>query len=132
MPTYAYFCPPCDYCYDVVKPMAESHSVEHCPKCQAEAVKGVSPFAVDKLCLTTGSGVSTETWNPGLGCYTKSIRHGEQIAKERGLEPVGSEPVEKIHKHYDKAREEKNKRAWAETDKKIGDVLRVHSPTLAG
>lgn len=132
MPQYPYFCSPCDHTWDVIKPMSESHSPERCPNCQAEAVKGACAFNIDKLALTTGGVGSGEQFNPGLGCMVQSTRHAEQIAKARGLEPVGSEPIEKIHKHFDKAREEKNKLAWAETDKGISEALRVHSPTLAG
>lgn len=117
MPTYPYFCPPCDCTWDIVKPMAESHSEEHCPRCDVVAVKGVANFQVDKLCLTTGSGISTTEFNPGLGCWTESTKHAERIAERRGLVPIGTEPVENLHKRYEKQKEETRAERWRQADR---------------
>lgn len=97
--------------------MSEYNTPETCPKCAGSAYKLPSLFAVDKLSLTTGSGVSTEEYNPGLGCYTKSTKDAERIAAKRGLEPIGSEPVEKLHKRYEKQREETRADRWRQADR---------------
>lgn len=117
MAVYPYYCRPCDVTFDVEKPMTESHSEEHCPRCAGNVVKGVANFNVDKLCLTTGSGVSTEEFNPGLGCWTKSIKDAEKIAESRGLVPIGTEPVEKLHKRAETDRKETRANRWAEADR---------------
>ena len=89
-----------------------------CPTCGADGTRSeVEPFRIDKLCLTTGSGVSTEEYNPGLGCVTKSIKDAERIAKSRGLEPVGNEPPENLHKHFDRQREETREQRWRDADR---------------
>jgi hypothetical protein len=97
--------------------MSDSHTEEHCPRCAVVAVKGVANFQVDKLCLTTGAGISTTEYNPGLGCYTESTRHAERIASRRGLEPIGTEPVDKLHKTFEKKREEKREERWRQADR---------------
>lgn len=117
MAVYPYYCKPCDVTFDVEKPMAESHSLEHCPRCAGDVVKGVANFQVDKLCLTTGSGISTEEFNPGLGCYTKSTKDAERIAMKRGMEPIGTEPVENLHKKYEKQKQETREERWRQADR---------------
>lgn len=117
MPVYPYYCRPCDETWDVVKAMAESHSPEHCPRCAGDAEKGVANFQVDTQCFTTGGVGSGESFNPGLGCVTKSTKHAEQIAKSRGLEPIGTEPVDKLHKTFEKKREETRAERWRQADR---------------
>jgi hypothetical protein len=41
-------------------------------------------------------------YNPGLGCVTRSRKHREQIAKERGLVEVGNEDVERVSQMQDR------------------------------
>ena len=52
----------------------------------------------------------------------KNSKHRKDEARARGLEEVGNEPVEKIHKHFERVREEKREQAWAEVDRGwVGD-----------
>lgn len=39
-------------------------------------------------------------FNQGLGCVTEGTRHAEQIAKSRGLEPIGDAPLKTVAKQY--------------------------------
>lgn len=51
-------------------------------------------------------------FNPGLGCYTKSWAHGREIAKARGLEEVGNERPEVIHKQAAETQQAKHEARW--------------------
>ena len=55
---------------------------------------------------------NNQTFNHGLGCYTKSNQEAKKIAKERGLEEIGNETPATIHKHYEQRREDKRKEGW--------------------
>lgn len=129
MPIYDYACEPCRVHFDVSKRMSDSETEEHCPRCAGVAQKLPSLFAVDK---TAAGAWNQASYNPGLGCWTKSTKHAEQIAKSRGLEPVGNETAESIQKYtkgrIEKAREER----WEKADRDIHDVTRVTAPSLAG
>jgi putative FmdB family regulatory protein len=118
MPTYDYACEKCKVTWDVTKPMAEYASEEHCPRCAGDAAKLPSLCNIDK---ESAGSWNQQSYNPGLGCWTASTKHAEQIAKRRGLEPLGNEPVENIHKHYDKQREETSAKRWADDRVKLFD-----------
>jgi hypothetical protein len=56
-------------------------------------------------------------WNPGLGSVTTGIKDAERQAKARGLEPIGSEPVEKLHSRFETQREETREKRWRDADR---------------
>lgn len=114
MPTYDYGCDPCEKRWTVVKPMTEYKSPETCPTCQASAAKLPSLFRVD----TEAAG----DWNrphfsPALGQVVKGNREARQLAKSRGMEEVGTEPVENLHKTFEKKREETSDKRWKDADR---------------
>lgn len=113
-PIYEYGCAPCDAIWDVAKPMSESATPESCPKCKSGAVKVPS-----RVNFTGAADWNTQTWNPGLGCYTRNTRHARQIAKSRGCEEIGNESVENVHKHYEKQREDASVRRWSDDRDKL-------------
>ena len=49
-----------------------------------------------------------------MGQWTKSTKDARKIAKSRGMEEVGTEPVENLHKKFDKQREEAHAKSWAD------------------
>lgn len=128
MPIYDYSCSN-EHAWDVTKPMRESDAEEKCPRCGEVGGKIPPLFAIDK---TAAGSWNQQAYNPGLGCWTHSTKHAEQIAKDRGLEPLGNEPVENVHKHFDQKRKEMQEERWAKDEKAVGETLAVHSPSLAG
>jgi len=82
--------------------------------CRFVGTRGITLPHIDKTAAGDWNNVS---YNPGLGQWTKSTRHARQIAKEKGLIEVGNEPVESLHKHYDKQRKDKVEQRWAEADR---------------
>lgn len=117
---YAYHCDVCGRSFDVIKPVAEYQSPEFCPEkaCGAPARREFVP----RKTYLYGTAVQEAEYNPGLGCVTYSKQHRAEIAKHRGLEEIGNEKPESIHKHFDTRRAEARERGWAETTRDwVGD-----------
>lgn len=110
---YEYYCPACELQFDVIKSVKEFDADERCEKCKSVAQR---QFAPKKLYLS-GTKVQEAEYNPGLGCVVKNKQHVKEICRRKGLEEIGNEKPETIHKHFDKAREEKREKAWANADK---------------
>ncbi len=120
MPTYDYEHDACKARWDVTKPMADYDRPEACPTCGKPGLRLVSLVNIDK---TAAGGWNSQTFNPALGCYTRSDQHAAKIAKARGMECVGTEPPEKIHAAMERQREDTKARRWADADreKQYGD-----------
>ncbi len=121
MALYVHRCPDCRHEFEVVKPMSAIDELESCPECAAFC----NPHTrlMQRVGFTGAGDWNTQDFNPGLGCYTKSTKHARQIAKSRGLEEVGNEKLETLHKTFDKQREDTRAARWydAERDKLYED-----------
>lgn len=110
MPTYDFFCAKCDKQFEVIQSIKAYDGRAECPAC-----KNVSKERIFSPNVTfIGASVESAEWNPGLGIVTKNSKHRRDEAKARGLEEVGTEKPEKIHKKFDQERQEKRKRSWDE------------------
>ncbi len=78
-----------------------------CAKCHT-----LGDRQIQRANFTQANDWNTQTFNPALGCYTRNTRHARQIAKSRGMEEVGTESPEKIHKHYEKQQEATRAARW--------------------
>lgn len=107
---YPYGCTLCGHNFDVIKRLAQIDRPENCPKCRGIAERGI---AAPHVHSSAGDWNRVE-FNHGLGCWTKGNKHAEQIAKSKGLEPIGNEPPEKIHKYFEKKREETREARYEE------------------
>lgn len=114
MPIYEFACDDCRQFFEVTKPMSESGTPENCRTCGRLAEKVPSLTNIDK---TAAGSWNQQSFNPGLGCWTESTKHAEQIAKSRGLEPIGDEPVEKLHKRAETEKKDIRAKRWAEADR---------------
>ena len=115
MPTYAYLCAACSADFDVVKRMAELDRAEACPACSHE--NGPRSRQMQRTNFSGASDWNTQTWNPGLGCYTKSNKHAAQIAKSKGMIEIGNEKPETVHAHFDRQREDTREQRWREAER---------------
>lgn len=113
MPTYVYECIACASVWDTYKRVAEIDNEEPCPLC---AKAGVRKIQAPQLDPKIGDWNRPE-FNPALGKVTYGWRDARKKAKAMGLEEVGNETPDKIHKHHDQMREEKRAQAWADADK---------------
>jgi putative FmdB family regulatory protein len=110
---YEYHCASCDLRFDVIKRAADYDCEERCTRCDAVATRQFVPQRIHLF----GTAVESPEYNPGLGCIVNNKQHRKEIAKSKGLIELGSESADNIHKHYDKAREEKHEAAWEEASK---------------
>jgi putative FmdB family regulatory protein len=111
VPTYEYRCRE-GHEFEVTKRIADIDRPESC-QCGAEGERFISRTHVHG---------SAGDWNrveysPALGQWTKSWKEARQIAKARGMEEVGNEKVETVHKHFDKVREEKREKLWKDAER---------------
>lgn len=105
----------CAETFEVIKAVADIDNSEACPKCGTPAQRYIARTHVHG----SAADWNTQTWNPALGCYTKSTKQARDIAKSRGMEEVGTEKPETIHKHFDKQREETRAQRWREADREM-------------
>ncbi len=91
---------------------------ETCPDCKTIAMYVFAPTRL----LFSGEKVQDAEYNPGLGCITRNKYHRAEIAKAKGVEEIGNEKPEVLHKHFDRVREQKRDASWADADKGwVGD-----------
>lgn len=109
MPIYDYLCHICEKEYEVYKSIKEYRRDDPCPQCGRIGERLLS-------CNVTFTGTKIEDaeYNVGLGKITKSKKHRDELAKQMDLIEVGTEQPSKIHKHFDKQREETRQRRWDE------------------
>jgi len=107
MPIYDYSCLKCDKNYEVIKSIKEYNGKDPCPTCGNVGDRRFS-CRIEFI----GAKVEDAEFNVGLGKITKGKRHREELAKQMGVVEVGNEKTDSIHKHFDKARDEKRQKAW--------------------
>lgn len=96
--------------WDVIKSVKDIDNVENCERCGKIGVR----YIANTYFYGASDWDKTE-FNPGLGQITRNRKHRDQIAKQRGLEEVGTEPVENIHKHADSVNEYNRNSSWDKT-----------------
>jgi len=110
---YQYHCQKCENRFDVVKSAKEMDSPENCLRCLTPATREFIPTRV----WFNGTKVEHAEYNPGLGCIVRNSSHRKELCKIKGVEEIGNEKPESLHKYFDQKREEKREQAWAEVDK---------------
>jgi hypothetical protein len=86
-----------------------------CPDCGSPGER--SKLYVTQIDRAAASDWNNISFNPGLGQWTKSNKHAQQIAKAKGMIEVGNEKPENIHKHFDKQREDTAAQRWTDADR---------------
>lgn len=114
MPTYPHRCVSCSREWDVQCRVADRDEPQRCPACDAVGDRQLTVPQIDKVAAGSWNQAS---YNPALGCWTDSWKHGRQIAKSRGMVEVGDEPPEKIHARAEKQREETREQRWKDADR---------------
>ena len=110
MPIYPYECESCGHTYEVVKSVRDINNVEHCEKCNSLTKRRIAlRQSIDK---TAASDWDRMEYNPGLGKALTPMQARKE-AKSKGLVEIGTEPVEKIHKHFDKVRADNERRKYS-------------------
>ena len=120
MPRYGYRCPSCSQEFEMIKRIVDVDNIERCPFCDSKCKPQDRIISTPALHNTA---VEHPEYDPGLGMIINSNAHRRQIAKERGLEEIGNESPEKIHKYYEDQQNEKRLNRY----KKLCEPIEVKS-----
>lgn len=113
MPTYPYRCEH-GHEFDVIKSVAEIDRPEVCHEGHP-AERYIARTFIDS---TAGDWNRVE-YSPALGQWTKGWKEARKIAKARGMEEVGTEPVENLHKAAEKRQTEIRAQRWRDADREL-------------
>lgn len=94
--------------FEVVRSIKEYDGKDQCPTC---GNIGARDYSRCKFHFT-GTKIEDAEFNPGLGRITKSKAHRNELAKQLGVEEIGNENPDSIHKHFDTTRAEKLEKSW--------------------
>lgn len=109
-PLYDYSCEKCDLDFEVFKNMSEHKPKEPCPQCKNLSAQDLSRCRP----MFTGASVKDAYKCPALGQIVKSDSHRKDLARKLGVEEIGNEKPDRLHKHFDDTRAEKMKKSWDE------------------
>lgn len=112
---YSYACNSCQSEIDIIKSYKDLDRDEFCLKCTSKMCHVFKPSI--KQLLKMGGMQEASEFNPGLGQVVRGKSHVKEICKEKGLEEIGNETTETIHKHFDDKRAEAADKRWEEADK---------------
>jgi putative FmdB family regulatory protein len=104
----------CGHRFEVIKSLSEIDREEPCPSCGKPAERQIGLCRIDK---EAAGGWNQQQWAPALGQWVKSTKEARQLARSRGMEEVGSEPVENLHKMAEKTQAERREQRWREADR---------------
>lgn len=113
MPIYPYECD-CGHSFETACRISDR--LKLCPKCPACATILSNEHRRMAIVNFANVGVEDTEFCPALGCLVKGQKDRERIAKSRGLEPLGDEPIHKVNQFFD----DKKKTH----EKKLDDELR--------
>lgn len=109
-PIYDFACDKCSLEFEFIESIKEYTGLKNCTQC------GKQMRRIYKYCTFhhVGAKVEDAEFNIGLGRITKSTAHRKELAKQLGVEEIGNESPDRLHKHFDKTREDKLKKSWDE------------------
>jgi len=93
---------------------------EFCSKCGSVARRTIA--VNQSFSKLAASDWNTAHYSPALGKVVKSNREARRLAKAQGMVEVGTEPVEKIHSHYDTQREKKSEQRYEDAIREVRDL----------
>ena len=110
IPTYEFFCKKCDSVFEVVESIKEYDGDGECPTCRNISTERILSAKIHFI----GAAVESPEYNPAFGKVVKNKHERKELAKRHGLEEIGNEKPENIHKKHHADRIEKLKKSWDE------------------
>lgn len=105
---YPYNCTSCSHKFEVIKPLSEIDRREACPTCSSlETARYIA-----RTHFYGASDWDKAEWNPAFGQIVRNASHRRQLARERGMEELGNEPVENVHKHFETEKKRQLEKTW--------------------
>ena len=110
---YEYRCGSCGHQFDVIKSYREIDNPETCYNCSSVDTSRLPPSrqSVDK---SSAADWNVKSYQPAIGRHVSNSEM-RRIAKQKGWDEVGTEPVEKIHKKFEQDREKAQADGWDKT-----------------
>lgn len=116
---YPYECPNCGNEFEVIKSYREIDAVERCPDCDTISNRTIAKMqAVDS---TAAADWNARSYNPAFGKAVTPME-AKKIAKKNNWTEVGTEPVDKIEKHFREERQRKEKSRWDKLNLNLGEI----------
>lgn len=116
---YPYLCKHCGYETEVIKSYKQIDDIENCADCGKIMVRTISQFqAVDS---TAAADWNNKTYNPAFG-EALTPQQAKKEAKRRNWTEVGTEPADKIQKHFEAERKAKHKASWDDLNLNLGEI----------
>lgn len=99
-----FHCQSCSSSFEAVYYYNNETNSPQCSKCGSidTSLPEIRDMGTCDIQLMGISDWDSAEYNPGLGCVTRSRKHREQIAKERGLIEVGNEDVHRVSQMQDR------------------------------
>lgn len=116
---YPYECPNCGNSFEVIKSFRNIDDIEKCSQCDTISNRTISRYqAVDS---TAAADWNAKEYNPAFG-KAVTPQEAKKEAKARGWTETGTEPAEKIQKHFKAQRDKKEKDRWDSLNMNLGDI----------
>ena len=120
MPIYPYKCD-CGTEFETTARMSElDNLLVNCPECDKILDKRFRTVAIVNF---ANEKVEDTTYCPALGCLVKGNKDRERIARSRGLEPLGDEPIDKVNSFFEEKQAEHGKKQADELKHSIMSAL---------
>jgi hypothetical protein len=94
--------------FEVIKRVGNIDDREHCPECETVSIRYIS----DRQSFYGEKDWDSAHFNPAFGREFKSNHEMRKYAKARGMEEIGTEPVERTNKQFEKLRQDKSDQAY--------------------
>lgn len=107
-PTYEFECLKCEKNFETIESIKDYDGDGQCPTCGNISRERIFSSKV----LFIGTKVENAEYNPAFGQVVKNSQHRKELAKQKGLIEVGTEPPEKIHKKFESDKQEQLKKSW--------------------
>jgi len=121
MPIYPYECS-CGENFETWLKISELDAIEiHSPTCDNILSKSNRKIGLGQTFINEA--VEDAEYCEALGQVVKNRNHRRQIAKQKGLIEIGTEPAENIHKHFSEARKQKDDTNTAEMTHEVMSAL---------
>ena len=111
---YLYYCQNCGLEFDIIKPAADYKRPEPCPSCRCEMDRIFTPP------LFHGSKNEWPEYNPAFGKVIRGKSHRKEEARKLGVEEVGTESLNTIHKTFDNMREDNRNERYRKIESDLG------------
>jgi len=117
---YPYLCSNCSHEFEIIKSVRQIDDEELCPECGNISDRTIScSQGIDK---SSAADWNTPHYNPAFGKHFSSNSQARKEAKKRGMEEIGNEPIDKIHKKFDNDRQEKQRARWDSVNMDHGEI----------